>query len=377
MKRFAALTVCLASAGILLWILLSGDAEPGAVPSDDEPNLADSIPVFEGYDYENLRWGMAIEEVQDAIEARKTPQDGKPKIWSFTKPDGDHSPDMHNQAELRIVAYRETKHSWDSEAYYFRRDHEGDRFALCFIELSFFEPSRGQIEISVAERLPPSTFIPKAANIRYEPLLFNEAPRIYVNEYAGIQTECTAGRYRYSWADDGSALLDVSLMPSQDNVSVADYANVWWEIHVGLVEGALWASGRKNIQRHDEQDYSELYTGADVGISADYTPKPGLELRELYLFKNLNGNRDQSRQLVCVEISAPLHARRDFLDRLEQDYGSLLPGAASVGSEALFSAVRDDLKKEFGIQAKRTTGVVYTERDRIGAALAQGYAGQE
>jgi hypothetical protein len=76
------------------------------------------------------------------------------------------------------------------------------------------------------------------------------------------------------------------------------------------VEKALQNSGRIDIQIQ-QQDYSKWSKGADTGISATYKPEHGIELWELYVFAERQGEGAAHRTLSCMGFAADSSAEAE------------------------------------------------------------------
>jgi hypothetical protein len=111
-----------------------------------------------------------------------------------------------------------------------------------------------------------------------------------------------------------------------------DYGNVRWRMTVEEVEKALQASGRKDIQE-SLQNYSEWYSGAGLGIHAVYSPEPGIEFQEVYLFEQKGGT--ETWTLCSMGFSARADAQRQIVRMLDATYAPLLPAQERVGRDII------------------------------------------
>jgi hypothetical protein len=141
------------------------------------------------------------------------------------------------------------------------------------------------------------------------------------------------------------------------------------------VEKALQDSGRKDIQTI-QQNYSKWYNGADYGIHATYSPEPGVELEEQYIFAQREGTPAGTRTLVCIHFSADSGARDQIVTMLEAKYGILRKmsgdkpesGEGGIKNQKLFDRTQicweeDDrnyfYSPQYIIQTKRTFGIFH------------------
>jgi len=146
-----------------------------------------------------------------------------------------------------------------------------------------------------------------------------------------------------------------------------DYGDVAWGMTVEEVQQALRYSGRTGV-RTEWDDYSKWYYGADFGIEATYSPQRGVDLWELYLFKE---EQDSHRRILCcVEFTAKWDSASQYVyAMIAEKYGKLVGNAANVTNRELLNlkgriftenrvqytySIRDG-----GVQTDRTTGIVH------------------